>query len=482
MPGPAAWFDMPAIERENDSWANRVSDMSYRRFIAPLLIAFLTLPVLTFADEAADPDPKAQNKAFRQVQRSALAQMKSKKAEQHALAFEKLKEFPTLECAKLLVQQGLASKYDDVRMQAYSTLVSFRDSSEVCGYLLSTVEKDSAKGMAGETTCAIFSVPLSSEQPEIEKKAFAIFDKAAGQRKGGLLLLVSLADLLSTLADDTSVSTLLKMSQRPAFDEHFGVRRSIVQALVKIEENEAIDALIAILGKAKGEVRGDIVQHLTAVSGQQLGLDPPAWAGWWKANQEKFRFLPRGARAVNRAEAVRSQSMYYGLPIYAAKVVFVLDTSGSMRGERIYAAKRELTSAISALPEGVYFDVLAFDHSVRYWQRQLLVASPENKTKATKWVEGQALGRATASYDALEAALDLDTESIFFLTDGAPHGGKVVRPEEIIEVLTRLNFSRRVTINAIGIGVGLPLPTNPFHAFLSSLAERNYGEYRPVNE
>src|SRR6185437_13224795 len=135
-----------------------------------------------------DEADKARDKAFRLVQRSALAQMKSKKDDQRLLAFEKLKEFPTSECAKLLVKQGLTSKYDEVRKEAYSTLAAFRDSSDVCDYLLASVEKESAKGMPNEVRCAIFAVPLSSSEPEIEKKAFALFDKEAGQRKGGLLL------------------------------------------------------------------------------------------------------------------------------------------------------------------------------------------------------------------------------------------------------------------------------------------------------
>src|SRR5487761_927997 len=79
---------------------------------------------------------KTQDKAFRTAQRGALAQMKSTKPAQRTEAFEKLKEFPTTECAKLLVQQGLASKYEDVRRAAYATLISFRDSRDVCSYLL----------------------------------------------------------------------------------------------------------------------------------------------------------------------------------------------------------------------------------------------------------------------------------------------------------------------------------------------------------
>jgi hypothetical protein len=301
------------------------------------------------------------------------------------------------------------------------------------------------------------------------------------------LLLVTMIDQLGMQSDGEGLAALTKISKRSIFNEQFGIRRSVVQALSKIDEKEAVDVLLTILGNVQGEVRGDIVQYLTAISGQKFGLDPAGWDNWWKANRDKFVFPPAGARAVNKAEAVGARSMYYGLPIYAAKLVFVIDTSGSMhhgtsRGTRIELAKRELINAINGLPEGVYFDVVAFDRQVYPWQRQLALASSENKKKASMWVMSRNPGGATASYDALEAALDLDAEAIYFLTDGAPRGGKEDNPINIVELISRLNFTRRETIHAIGIDVGPALPTNPFHFFLNTLAERNYGEYRAVNE
>lgn len=427
----------------------------------------------------------ALEKAFRTAQRSALSQMKSKKIDLRAEAFEKLREFPTADCAKLLVMQGMTSPYEDVRKQAYATLTSFRDSAEVCNYLLASVEKDSSRGTPNETTCALFAVPLASESPEIEKRAFDLFDKAASQRRGGMLMLVSLIDQLGATDDAASVPPLVKISKRPVFNDQFAIRRSVVQALTKITEKIAVDALIDILTKAEGEIRADIVQHLSGISGQKFGVDPSAWADWWKASREGFKFAATAARAANRAEALQTRSMYYGLPIYASKILFVIDTSKSMHGQRIYAAKRELINAINALPDGVHFTVMAFDRGVRPWQRKPALASSENKKKATGWVGGisdQDLGGGTASYDALESALDFDTETVFFLTDGAPAGGKIVNPIEIVEVISRLNFTRRITINAIGIGVGPALVTNPFHEFLSTLAERNYGEYKSVDQ
>lgn len=449
-----------------------------------LLLYLLLSPSLSAGDE---PPAKAAGKslaeaktidkaAWRKAQRVALQKMRSKKEEHRIDALSELKEFPTVECAKLLVQQGMTSNFEDVRKEAYATLASFRDSDEVCKFLLAGIEKDSAKAAPNQTTCALFAVPLSSDKPAIEQKAFELFDKAATQRKGGMLLLVSLADQLGAAANETSVATLAKIAERPTFKEQFAVRRSVVQALNKIDEKEAIDVLVKVLGTIEGEVRGDIVQHLTGVSGQQFGLDPPAWQKWWQANRDTFRFAPAGARAVNRTEAVRSRSMYHGLPIYASRLVFVIDTSGSMRGAPILAAQSELVNAINALPEGVYFNVLAFNGDVKHWQRKLSIASDEHKKQVARWVAAQGPGGGTASYDALEAALDLDTEAVYFLTDGAPRGGKVVIPDQIVEIITRLNFTRRITINCIGFGAARMVPTE----FLETLAARNYGEYRAV--
>lgn len=444
-------------------------------------------------DEADASTPKRKSakarrdagpaKGFRQVQRVVLQKMKAKDAEIRATAFEPLMDQPSVDAAKLLVQQGLASKYEEVRRAAYETLLTFNGDEPVADFLLGAAEKDVKRGAPRDTTCASVGAMLASEVPAIEQRALAVLDQAVKQPKGGLLFLVSLADALGGEGDETSLATLVKISKRPIFNQQFAVRRSVVQAINKIELPAAVDALVSILQTVPGEVRGDIVQRLTAVTGEQLGLDPPAWAAWWKENQSTFEFPDGPFAAVSRAEALKLTSMYYGMPIYAARLVFVLDTSGSMRGPRIEAAKRELVSAINGLPEGVYFGVLAFNSDVRSWRRQLELATPENRAKAVMFVQSQGLGRSTASYDALEAAFDFDTESIYFLTDGAPHGGKVTDTVEIVDVISRLNFTRRVTVNAIGIGVNVAVPglANPFDAFLRSLSDRNYGEYRRVD-
>ena len=448
------------------------------------------LPDSETASAEAPAEPKTKPKPVakeadkdqlpRNLQRTILQRIKGKKPEGRVEAVQELAEYPTVDAAKLLVQHGLASKFEEVRRASYETLQGFKNNQEVCDFLMEAIKKDVNKGTARETTCALLGVVLASDLEPIESQTNEVLEKAAKQPKGGLLMLVTLVDELGRQGDETSLATLLKLSKLPLFESEFALRRSIVQALTNVPEPAAVDALIEILGNLKGEVRGDIARYLTSISGEEFELDANAWAEWWKANREDFDFPPRGQRAALARLKPKGTSLYYGMPIYAQRLVFVIDTSGSMRGRRIEAAKRELVNAINALPEGVYFNVLPFNVRVGSWQRKLVVASPENKQKAAGFVLQQDLGPATASYDALEAALEFDAESIYFLTDGAPHGGKVNQPAEIVDVLTRLNHTRRVTINSIGIDVG---PAgNLFDTFLKTLAEQNYGEYRRVDE
>jgi hypothetical protein len=416
----------------------------------------------------------------REVQRSVLQKMKSRKLGVRVPAVWTIADYPTAESARFLAQHGLTSGYDDVRHASFETLLTLNNVGPVADYLLDSVRKEVKRATPSETTAAMLAIAMASDNQTIERRALELFDETAARANLGILLVLSLVDELGAQADKTSVATLNKISKRPAFTNCFAVRRAVVQSLRRSPLPQAIDALITILATATGEVRGDIVRHLTAVSGRQLGLDPPAWAKWWHVQQGK---VPQaGGQTFSLAEALPSKATYYGLPIYAARMVFVLDTSASMSGGRILAAKRELSSAIANLPADASFNVLAFDIIVAPWSRELMPATPDNRAAAIAWVLSRGLGPQTASYNALEAAFAFDTESIYFLTDGQPAGGAIDNPAMIIDAITRLNQTRRLTINSIGVAVGPPGPLNPFDQFLSGLATLNFGEYRRVDQ
>jgi hypothetical protein len=421
---------------------------------------------------------------FKAAKAGLTSQIKDRKKETRLAAVAKLETFPTPDAAKLLLFQGLASKDEETSRAAFDSLAKFTSNKEVCDYLMTTVAKQWKQGKPQEETFAGIALLLASELPEIHEDALVLLRDAA-ERPNGRNILISLADALANCRGDSAAKPLIELMGVPFFEKDFAFRRAVAQALCSVRAKTAITALIKLLAKVKGEVRADIAKYLTSASGQQLGIDAAVWQNWWDQNEKTFQFPPeqKPVGTKNNPATPRVQMggpSYYGLPISAAKIIFVIDTSASMRGPRIVAAKRELCRAIQDLPAAVEFNVIAFNGRSFHWQNKLVPASEDSKQSALYFVMGQNLDTGTASYDALETALRFDGEAIYFLTDGAPFGGKIVSPPEIIRAITHLNQFRRMTINSFGIGVGPP--GNAFDSFLSTLADQNYGAYERVDQ
>ena len=160
------------------------------------------------------------------------------------------------------------------------------------------------------------------------------------------------------------------------------------------------------------------MKYLSAVTGQRLLENSQAWIEWWDKNKETFVMPLPAARTPVTSVASDDTPSYYGVPIYAQKLVFVLDTSGSMRGFRLAAAQRELIDTINKLHDDDQFAIVVFNSSVNAWQKRMVPATAASKKAAATFVNNQETHFNTASYDALEAAFNFDAEAIFFLSDG----------------------------------------------------------------
>jgi hypothetical protein len=115
-----------------------------------------------------------------------------------------------------------------------------------------------------------------------------------------------------------------------------------------------------------------------------------------------------------------------------SSVIFVIDISGSMQQSaytiengysnppKIVPAKRELRSAIRALPKHWTFDIVAYDDNTFLWRSEMTLASDEAKASAEAWVEALQPFGATGTGPAVSLALALDRENqyLVLLTDG----------------------------------------------------------------
>lgn len=135
----------------------------------------------------------------------------------------------------------------------------------------------------------------------------------------------------------------------------------------------------------------------------------------------------------------------------AKDVIFVLDVSGSMEGEKLRQAKEALKFVLSRLYREDRFNVLVFSTGVYRFADSLVPAS--EKEKAREFVEELQAGGSTNIYQALmEALADVEDRPTYllFLTDGLPTVG-ITDVHRIVEEVSR-KIPRNVRLFTFGVG------------------------------
>jgi Ca-activated chloride channel homolog len=137
-------------------------------------------------------------------------------------------------------------------------------------------------------------------------------------------------------------------------------------------------------------------------------------------------------------------------------IAFVVDTSGSMAGEKILQLKRALKFCIGSLRDSDRFNIYNFSTEVSAFREALVAAAPDVRQAATDYSEKlQALG-GTNIFQALTAALKADPQDatrpyvIVFMTDGQPTVD-LTNPEQILARVGQAN-SRNVRLHVFGVG------------------------------
>jgi Ca-activated chloride channel family protein len=158
-------------------------------------------------------------------------------------------------------------------------------------------------------------------------------------------------------------------------------------------------------------------------------------------------------------------------------VVFVLDTSGSMAGDKIRQAKGALKFCVNSLDPRDRFNLIAFSNDVRPWRDGLQQATPENVKDAEAFVDkftatggtniNGALDSALATLTATDAASASRPPVVIFLTDGLPTVGTT----DVNQILANAKKANTRQARVFDFGVG-----NDYNAhFLDKLANEHNG-------
>ena len=164
---------------------------------------------------------------------------------------------------------------------------------------------------------------------------------------------------------------------------------------------------------------------------------------------------------------------FFGTRARADTVVFVVDMSGSMNdGRRFDRAVEELIRSLNALVPAQRFFVF-FYNGVTYPMldmrtAKLMPANPGNRNKVIKWIKTLEPNGDTAPEEALEKALKLKPQVIYFLTDGEI-------PETTRDTAKKFNHEHKTVIHTIAF------VTEEGADMLRGIAKDNRGKYRYVH-
>ncbi|RZF39064.1 hypothetical protein LSTR_LSTR006601 [Laodelphax striatellus] len=207
------------------------------------------------------------------------------------------------------------------------------------------------------------------------------------------------------------------------------------------------------------------------------------------------------------------------LPPLRKQVVFVLDISGSMFGEKIQQLKDAMQKILSDLNPQDHFSIVLFSDNAYVWSKaktpvlkkvlemgfynldnetlailddhrnEILQATPDNIKTAKEFVELIKPTTSTNIIDGLrkglklvkegKSTLDTSTEPsqpiMFFLTDGEPNVD-LTDPVEIVNETNSLNEELKTPIYSLAFGRGADIQ------FLKKLSKANHGFARNIYE
>jgi Ca-activated chloride channel family protein len=144
-------------------------------------------------------------------------------------------------------------------------------------------------------------------------------------------------------------------------------------------------------------------------------------------------------------------------PIRPKDIVFVVDHSGSMDGEKIDQAREALLYCLDHLNPRDRFNVISFSTEVEPFASELCRVSPRALDQARDYVERLEADGSTNIELALETALDADFSRerpaiIMFVTDGLPTEGEQDPARILKHLLGGHDAPDRVRIFPFGVG------------------------------
>lgn len=338
------------------------------------------------------------------------------------------------------------------------------------------------------------------------------------------VLTTALADLLDTAQRLGELDPLTLQDAVAAAAAALGrgdarVDLDLVRFLDQHRARAAVPALIAGLERIARQpagqedrvslaLRTEIHRVLRSMTGAVISAtEPERWRAMWDSERDKL-VIHAQARGENVPGATVAGG-FFGIPVLGRRVVFVLDTSGSMQapapqpGEtyasdarvprRLDVATRECWMAVKDLPADTFFNVVTFATQVRTWKADLVPATSTNKNALKHYLARLIPDGSTNLWGGLTTAVQLRTaqsasryrepvDEVFLLSDGYPSSGDITDGGTIIARVNEMNRHLRIRINTVFIGsvessMDRMVPAGNGGALMEALADGNNGKF-----
>jgi hypothetical protein len=160
---------------------------------------------------------------------------------------------------------------------------------------------------------------------------------------------------------------------------------------------------------------------------------------------------------------------FFGLEARGKDFVYVVDISGSMSGEKFSAAKSELIASLSRLRRNMRFLVIFYNQGFTMMPGgRMLKASDASKRSIYTWINHFPAGGGTDPTAAMQAALRLEPDAIWLLSDG-------IFADAAALAIRAANPRARVQVHTVAFF------DNEGEPILRRIAEANRGNYRFVS-
>jgi len=299
--------------------------------------------------------------------------------------------------------------------------------------------------------------------------------------------------------------------------EHWPVRLEAGLTLGGMNQPRVIPVLIVALSKEEGRLRDDFCDVLRRITSQNFDADAEVWKQWYIENRSELEGpAPDSALfgAFKGKAAPPEKKSVYGIESRSRRILFIIDTSGSMKtplhsakgtptglspeeleemnATKIELAKRELKRAIRALEPDALFNIISFATNIVVWKPKMVKGDMTTKNEAYAFIRDMEAAGGTWTYGVLQEAFriggmgvldrnyDPTVDTIYFISDGAPTDNDMDKPrlvdtQVILDAVHEWNRLGKVVIHTVAIDPHAGGGT--FIDFMKKLAHQNDGQY-----